>query len=91
MQLWEARTYSGTLLNGHYSTVDTHDIADNSESLDCPSILQYLSNPWTADTLLFCITDNFHGLNCMWTILNDNALEDTCRSLQQDCRNMTLD
>ena len=28
--------YSGTLLNGHPSTVDTHNITDNSESPDCP-------------------------------------------------------
>ena len=30
--------YSGTPLNGHPSTADTHDITDNSESPDCPSI-----------------------------------------------------
>ena len=32
------RRYSGTPLNGHPSTADTHDITDNSESPDCPSI-----------------------------------------------------
>ena len=30
--------YSGTPLNGHPSTADTHNITDNSESPDCPSI-----------------------------------------------------
>ena len=30
--------YSGTLFNGHLSTADAHDIVDNSESPDCPSI-----------------------------------------------------
>ena len=30
--------YSGTLLNGHSSTADAHDITDNSESSDCLSI-----------------------------------------------------
>ena len=30
--------YSGTPLNGHPSTGNTHDITDNSESPDCPSI-----------------------------------------------------
>ena len=30
--------YSGTPPNGHPSTADTHDITDNSESPDCPSI-----------------------------------------------------
>ena len=30
--------YSGTPLNGHPSTADTHDITDNSESPDYPSI-----------------------------------------------------
>ena len=30
--------YSGTTLNGHPSTADTHDITDNSESPDCPSV-----------------------------------------------------
>ena len=30
--------YSGTLLNGHLSTADTHYIVDNSESPDCSSI-----------------------------------------------------
>ena len=30
--------YSGTLLNEHPSIVDTHDVTDNSESPDCPSI-----------------------------------------------------
>jgi len=30
--------YSGTPLNGHPSKADTHDIMDNSESPDCPSI-----------------------------------------------------
>ena len=30
--------YSGTPLNRHPSTADTHDITDNSESPDCPSI-----------------------------------------------------
>ena len=30
--------YSGIPLNGHPSTVDTHDIVNNSESPDCPSI-----------------------------------------------------
>ena len=31
-------SYSGTPLNGHPSKADTHDITDNSESPDCPSI-----------------------------------------------------
>ena len=30
--------YSGTLLYEHLSTADIHDIPDNSESPDCPSI-----------------------------------------------------
>ena len=30
--------YSGTLLNGHLSAVDTYNIMDNSESPYCPSI-----------------------------------------------------
>jgi len=30
--------YSGTPLNGHPLTADTHDITDNSESPDCPPI-----------------------------------------------------
>ena len=30
--------YSGTPLNGHPWKVDTHDITDNSETPDCPSI-----------------------------------------------------
>ena len=30
--------YSGTPLNGHPSTADTHVITDNSESPDCPSV-----------------------------------------------------
>ena len=30
--------YSGTPLNGHPLIADTHDITDNSESPDCPSI-----------------------------------------------------
>ena len=30
--------YSGTPLNGHPSTADTHDITDNSKTPDCPSI-----------------------------------------------------
>ena len=30
--------YSGTPLNGHPSTADTHNITDNSESPDCPSV-----------------------------------------------------
>ena len=30
--------YSGTLLNRHPSTADTHNITDNFESPDCPSI-----------------------------------------------------
>ena len=30
--------YSGAPLNGHPSTADTHDIMDNFESPDCPSI-----------------------------------------------------
>ena len=30
--------YSGIPLNGHPSTADTHNITDNSESPDCPSI-----------------------------------------------------
>ena len=30
--------YSGTLLNGHPWIADTHDITDNSESPNCPSI-----------------------------------------------------
>ena len=30
--------YSGTPPNRHPSKVDTHDITDNSESPDCPSI-----------------------------------------------------
>ena len=30
--------YTGTPLNGHPSTADTHDITDNSESPDCPSV-----------------------------------------------------
>ena len=33
-----ASLYSGTPLNGHPSTADTHDIRDNSGSPDCPSI-----------------------------------------------------
>ena len=33
-----ALVYSGTPLNGHPSTADTHDITDNSESPDCPSV-----------------------------------------------------
>ena len=33
--------YSGTLRNGHPSTADTHDIADNSESPESPSIHFY--------------------------------------------------
>ena len=66
--------YSGTPLNGHRSTADTYDITDNSESPDCPLIhsLQYLSNPWIADTPLLCITDSFRSPNCMQTILNDS-------------------
>ena len=32
------RVYSGTPPNGHPSKADTHDITDNSESPDCPSI-----------------------------------------------------
>ena len=32
------QVYSGTPLNGHPSTEDTHDITDNSESTDCPPI-----------------------------------------------------
>ena len=30
--------YSGTPPNGHPSKADTHDITDNSESPNCPSI-----------------------------------------------------
>ena len=30
--------YSGTPLNGHPWKADSHDIMDNSESPDCPSI-----------------------------------------------------
>ena len=40
---------------------------DNSENPHCPSI--YLSNPWTADTPLLRIMDNFRGPNCIQTIL----------------------
>ena len=34
----ECGIYSGTRLNEHPSTVDTHDIMDKSQSPDCPSI-----------------------------------------------------
>ena len=34
--------YSGTLLNRHPSTADTHDVMDNSESPDCPSFTSIL-------------------------------------------------
>ena len=34
---WISCLYSGTLLNRHPSTADTHDITDNSESPNCPS------------------------------------------------------
>ena len=38
-QQWsQIKCYSGTLLNRHPLTVDTPDITDNSESLDCFSI-----------------------------------------------------
>ena len=30
--------YSGTTLNRHVSTADTHDITDNSKSPDWPSV-----------------------------------------------------
>ena len=86
--------YSGTPLNGHPSTADTHDITDNSESPDCS--LQYLSNPWIADIPLLCTTDSFRSPNCTQTIPNDPDLADTCWSFQQDCpsarvNNLTLD
>ena len=42
LEVWtlspQQSNYSETLLNGHPSTADTHDIMDNSESPDCPSI-----------------------------------------------------
>ena len=38
MKIEFQRLYSGTPLNGHPSTVDTHDITDSSESPDCPSV-----------------------------------------------------
>ena len=38
IQALSSCNYSGTPLNGHPSTVDTHDKMDNSESPDCPSI-----------------------------------------------------
>ena len=41
--------------------------------------LQYLSNPWKADTPLLRITDSFRGPNCMQTILNDPDLADSRR------------
>ena len=48
-------------------------------------LLQYLSNPWIADTPLLRITDTFCGPNCTQTILNDPDLADTRRPFQQDC------
>ena len=47
--------------------------------------LQYLSNPWIADTPLLRITDSFRGPNCTQAILNDPDLVDTRRPFQQDC------
>ena len=40
MDNWEEAEscYSGTPLNGHPSKADTHNITDNSETPDCPSI-----------------------------------------------------
>ena len=37
--------YSGTPLNGHPSTADTHDITDNSGSPDCPPFTSILKQP----------------------------------------------
>ena len=66
--------YSGTLLNGHPSTVDTPDI-----TLKVPTV-----PPFTSATPLLRITESFCGPNCTQTILNDLDLVDT-RPFQQDC------
>ena len=53
--------YSGTMLNGHLSTADAHNITDRSESPN--SFFIDIRNPWIADILLLYITNGFHGPN----------------------------
>ena len=88
--------YSGTPLNRHPLAADTHNIFWKFQ-LSFHS-LQYLGNPWIADTPLLHIMDSFHGPMCMQTILNDPDLADTRQTFQQDCQpsllesnNLTLD
>ena len=52
--------YSGTPLNGHPSTVDTHDIMDNSESCDCPSPLKsrHPTTPYNGQVLGYQLYPN---------------------------------
>ena len=47
--------YSEALLSGHPSIVDIYCITDTSEIPTVLHSLQYLSNPWVADTLLLWI------------------------------------
>ena len=61
--------YSETLLNGHPSTTNIHDIMDNSEMswLSFRIFKQPLKSGHPATP---CDTQ-FRGLDCMQTILND--------------------
>ena len=42
--------------------------------------LQYVSNPWIADTLLLRLTDSLHAPNSTGTILNDSDVHYRCWS-----------
>ena len=63
------KEYSGTPLNAHPSTVDTHNIRDNSESLDCPSIHFILKQPLNSRHPTTLYDRKFCCPNCMRTIL----------------------
>ena len=49
--------YSGTPFNGHPSTADTYESTIQRTLSSVPNFLQYISNPWLADTPLLHTTD----------------------------------
>ena len=70
--------YSGTLLNGHPLTADTHDITDNSKSPDCLSIhfSLMLKQPLNSGHPATPYNGHFRGPNCTQTIVYDPDLPD---------------
>ena len=81
---WEVlMVYSGTPLNRHPSTADTHDITDNSESLDYPSIhFNILKQPLNSGHPATLYNRQFLQSRLY---ANNPDLADTHRPFQQDC------